>query len=139
MGIRYSYSDFTTKGHGVIETGGGDRDDSAYSVGGGMTSEHKFVKTVTHVDQITSSIKNMSPNRKRAFIESLRINKGVRVGKTIYVKLKGDGKMNVYARPSVRKTKKGSKRRSVTDSSSYDDIYNNLKRINDRARSRKQN
>ena len=137
MGIRYSYSDYTTKGHGVIETGGEGRDDSAYSTGGGVTPEHKFLKTVTHVDQIAGSIKNMSPDRKRAFIESLRINKGLRVGKTIFVKLKGDGKMHVYVRPPARKSNKGSKKRSTTASSSYEEIYNNLKRINDQARSGK--
>ncbi len=137
MGIRYSYSDYTTKGHGVIETGGEGRDDSAYSTGGGVTPDYKFLKTVTHVDQIAGSIKSMSPDRKRAFIESLRINKGLRVGKTIFVKLKGDGKMHVYVRPPARKSKKASKKRSATASSSYEEIYNNLKRINDQARSRK--
>ena len=137
MGIRYSYSDYTTKGHGVIETGGEGRDDSAYSTGGGVTPDHKFLKTVTHVDQIAGSIKSMNPDRKRAFIESLRINKGLRVGKTIFVKLKGDGKMHVYVRPPARKSKKASKKRSAIASSSYEEIYNNLKRINDQARSRK--
>ena len=137
MGIRYSYSDYTTKGHGVIETGGEGRDDSAYSTGGGVTPDHKFLKTVTHVDQIAGSIKSMSPDRKRAFIESLRINKGLRVGKTIFVKLKGDGKMHVYVRPPARKSKKASKKRPTNASSSYEEIYNNLKRINDKARSRK--
>ena len=137
MGIRYSYSDYTTKGHGVIETGGEGRDDSAYSTGGGVTPEHKFFKTVTHVDQIAGSIKSMSPDRKRAFIESLRINKVLRVGKTVFVKLKGDGKMHVYVRPPARKSNKGSKKRSTTASSSYEEIYNNLKRINDQARSGK--
>ena len=134
MGIRYAYSDFTTKGHGVIETGGSEYEDSAYSAGGGMTPEHKFVKTVTHVDQISGSIKSMSPNRKRAFIESLRLSKGIRVGKTIYVKLKGDGKMNIYARPITRKAVKSSKKRPATKSSSFEEIYKNLKRINDQAR-----
>ena len=137
MGIRYSYSDYTTKGHGVIETGGESRDDSSYSTGGGVTPDHKFLKTVTHVDQIAGSIKSMSPDRKRAFIESLRINKVLRVGKTVFVKLKGDGKMHVYVRPPARKSNKGSKKRSTTASSSYEEIYNNLKRINDQARSGK--
>jgi ribosomal protein L15 len=136
MGVRYSYSDYTTKGHGVIETGGEGRDDSAYMPGGGMTPEYKFVKTATHVDQIAASIKSMSPNRKRASIETLRLSKGVRVGKTIYVKLKGDGKMNIYARPVARKASKSSTKRPAANSSSYEEIYNNLKRINDRARSR---
>lgn len=137
MGIRYSYSDYTTKGHGVIETGGEGRDDSAYSTGGDVTPDHKFLKTVTHVDQIAGSIKSMSPDRKRAFIESLRINKVLRVGKTVFVKLKGDGKMHVYVRPPARKSNKGSKKRSTTASPSYEEIYNNLKRINDQARSGK--
>ena len=135
MGIRYAYSDFTTKGHGVIETGGNEHEDSAYSAGGGMTPEYKFVKTVTHVDQISGSIKSMSPNRKRAFIESLRLSKDVRVGKTIYVKLKGDGKMNIYARSVTRKAMKSSKKRPAAKSSSLEVIYKTLKRINDQARS----
>lgn len=134
MGIRYSYSDYTTKGHGVIETGGAGRDDSAYSTGGGVSPEHKFLKTVTHIDQIAGSIKNMSPDRKRAFIESLRINKGLRVGKTVFVKLKGDGKMDVYVRPPIRKSKKNSKRRSASSGPSYDEIYKHLKAVQDKVR-----
>ncbi len=136
MGIRYSYSDFTTKGHGVIESGGNQHDDSAYTVDGEAAQGYKFVKTVTHVDQIAGSIKNMSPSRKRAFIESLRLNKVLFVGKTISVRLMGDGSINLYSRPVVRKAN-GSKKSSSTDHSSYKEIYDNLKRINEQTNPRR--
>lgn len=136
MGHRYSYDDFTTKGHGVIDYGDGRDKDlvKVYELGGGVSPEHKLIKTVSHVDQVSSTIRNLSPERKRELIDGLKRLKVARIGKTVVVRYRS-GKIEIYRRPPKRK---GRKRKATRGSSSSpEELYNQLMKVHLRAMKKK--
>lgn len=139
MGIRYSYSDYTTKGHGVIETGSSheDYEDHSYGPAKKIPTEYKFVKTVPHIDQISDTIRNMNPSRKTVFLREFKVNGTLKVGKLTYVRWRKGGGADIYRKPVA--AKKPSKAKKAENRQTKEDIYKNLKRINDQARSKRRN
>ena len=143
MGIRYSYTDYTTRGHGVIETSFSreDREDP-YTESAKTPKGFKLQKVVTHIDQVSEHIRNMNPDYKREFSNRLKKGQGILISKTAYIKYLKPDKLEIYRKiktknaPPVR-AKKLPVTQKTKREKQLEEAYAKLKKINERANNKR--
>jgi hypothetical protein len=133
MGIRYSYDDFTTKGHGVIE-GPGEHDDSKealYTFYKNIPKGCEKLRTIDDISEITKRYTFVSKQTANQIIKELEHRYVLRFRNGEYVKRSDAGKYDVYKHKRVTKNSKN--RPLSTQKEKLDTTYEHLLKIHNKA------
>lgn len=138
MTIYGSYSDFTTKGHGVIEGLSGSRKGKTgpiYSKVPYVPNTHTKVSLVDEILEISSHIAKMKGPVKSQLERDLYNGYTVKLRGSLYVKKGKRGKYEIYANPSEQKTSSKSKHKVSQKNPTFDETYARLIAIKKKANS----
>lgn len=145
MTIYHSYSDFTTKGGGVIEgLGGGRRGKlgTLYSKTPIVPKTHSHVRVVNQITEVSPHIMRMDPVRMERLENDLALGYIIKIRDDTYLKTSKNGNYEIYQLPPKPKTqKRPTKMTKLTQEqhkANVDAAYQHLLGIQQRAISKRQ-
>lgn len=137
MGIRYSYDNFTTKGHGVIEGPGGVHDEdkeALYTFYKKVPKGYGKINTIDDISVITKRYAYVSKQTINQINKELEHRYVLRFRTGEYVKKNEAGKIEVFKQTKV--VKNSSNRPVGTRKDKVNATYERLLKIHKQAKSR---
>jgi hypothetical protein len=134
MGIRYSYDDFTTKGHGVIEGPGGAHDDNKealYTFYKKIPKGYEKISTIDDISVITKRYAYVSKQIMKQINEELERRYVLRFRSGEYIKRNDAGKIEVFKQAKL--VKNGKSKPIGTHKEKTVAAYNHLLNIHKKA------
>lgn len=134
MGVRYSYDDFTTKGHGVIEGPSREHDESSdalYTFYKKLPKGYEKISTINDISEITKRYTYVSKQIKKQISKELDHRYVLRFRSGEYVRKNESGKFEVYKK--AKKTKDKHVKPTGTHKEKVDATYEHLMKIHKKA------
>jgi hypothetical protein len=134
MGVRYSYDDFTTKGHGVIEGPGRVHDeskDALYTFNKKVPKGFEKENTIADISEITKRYAYVSKQTKNQINKELKNKYVLQFRPGEFVKMNDAGKIEIFKQNKVSKNTKN--KRTGSNKEKVDSTYEHLLRIHNKA------
>lgn len=112
-----SYSDFTTRGSGVIEGLGGGRRGKigpVYRKASHIPETHELAKTVDKIIKVSKHLESLPSDREQQINHDLELGYTIRIRDDLYIKRQPNGDIAVYQNKSVAQKIKSNPARKMT-------------------------